>query len=63
MPPMKRYFLHAAYKEHFVFLVASMQKYDTICKNCPIYQKMYRARKHEVFLVRGMQWMAATQLM
>ena len=28
-----------------------MQKNDTICKNCPMYQKMYsRTEEHEVFL-------------
>ena len=52
MSPMKRYFLHSSHLGTLrVPKSAPMQKYDTICKNCPMYQKMYsRTEEHEVFL-------------
>ena len=52
MSPMKRYFLHSSHLGTLrVPKSAPMQKYDTICKNCPMYQKMYsRTKEHEVFL-------------
>ena len=52
MAPDEKVFLHSSHLGTLrVPKSAPMQKNDTICKNCPMYQKMYsRTEEHEVFL-------------